>query len=601
MWLLNARTQQLEYFEGSNIPAYAIVSHRWEDGEVTFEQITGGKCKNERGYRKIDLSCRQVLREEEQYDELQAKFVQISHVWIDTCCIDKRSSAELAEAINSMYYWYENAHVCYAYLSDVKHGRAGSFEKSEWFTRGWTLQELLAPPRLRFYDQDWEMCGDRDTLREQIMDVSGIPVSALQGHFDPSRYCVAQKMSWAAQRKTTREEDRAYSLLGMFQVNMPLIYGEGQRAFSRLQQAIAQASQDLTIFAWQTPGKNSASTFFPPSPACFDWAGESIRTLDCSFPDIMMAGAYLSLVLDLIPHCRGPCYDVYVAPVCSVISNESTPSWKIMGVLLDRVRSEAPYDVYALKGGEEDQHHPLIEIPWESYVRLRQARRIKLHQNSFDFNMHISGHYDTHTYGFKIQSINIHQKAFENICIAASEDTTQKPQYKHHLTLSDGRFGVAGFILVEKSPVKPPRSQSTLFFLGFDFDFNTFCLVVQCDREIEAPPSCVSIPRLGIFDISLQSRADVLALVVAMRSTAAGSMLSVCNLRDDGTELHLMSRNCTTQQFAITDTGCVSLHSEMGQVWTLVTVDLGLTSAKVKPRLIGTGMEDTWYGTPWSH
>ena len=169
-------------------------------------------------------------------------------VWINTCCINKSSSAELSEAINSMYRWYKESHVCFVYLSDL--GSTGTFEQSRWFTRGWTLQELLAPAMVEFYDKNWMELGNKTDLSDFLSDVSGIDKDALLGTFQPDRYTAGVKMSWASMRTTTREEDEAYSLLGIFGVNMPLLYGEGFRAFQRLQEEILKVTEDYTLLVW---------------------------------------------------------------------------------------------------------------------------------------------------------------------------------------------------------------------------------------------------------------------------------------------------------------------------------------------------------------
>jgi hypothetical protein len=180
--------------------------------------------------------------------------------------IDKSSSAELSEAINSMYMWYQKATICYAYLSDIFSAALvrnpdwsgifdvkRRFKHSRWFTRGWTLQELLAPAVLEFYSADWQPFGTKEQLKAEISEITGINPLALSG--DPlSNFNVAEKMSWAAERQTTRLEDKAYCLLGIFEVNMPLLYGEGSRAFLRLQEHVMQVIEDYSIMAW--PGRN---------------------------------------------------------------------------------------------------------------------------------------------------------------------------------------------------------------------------------------------------------------------------------------------------------------------------------------------------------
>ncbi|TEA10001.1 Vegetative incompatibility protein HET-E-1 [Colletotrichum sidae] len=213
MRLLNARTIEVEEFVEGNIPAYSILSHTWEKEEVSFQDMERQAHSPKAGYQKLLASCAQSLRDGFDY------------IWIDTCCIDKTSSAELSEAINSMYRFYEQAAVCYAFLCDVPDDTGfdeeSSFAKSRWFTRGWTLQELLAPSRIVFYSKNWKPLGTRSELGRLISSVSGIDEQFLWGR--PLTYAsIAARMSWAARRQTTRAEDRAYSLLGVFGVNLLL-------------------------------------------------------------------------------------------------------------------------------------------------------------------------------------------------------------------------------------------------------------------------------------------------------------------------------------------------------------------------------------------
>ncbi|TBU30318.1 hypothetical protein BD311DRAFT_864091 [Dichomitus squalens] len=177
------------------------------------------------------------------------------YLWIDSCCIDKASSSELTEAINSMYLWYSRADLCYAYLADVPsgedpHGPESAFRKSRWHKRGWTLQELIAPSSVKFLADDWTEIGTKFTLFDLIEEITGIPEEALLHAKSLGEFSVAQRLSWAARRKTTREEDRAYTLLGIFNINMPTLYGEGSRALRRLQEEIVRRIPDLSLFAW---------------------------------------------------------------------------------------------------------------------------------------------------------------------------------------------------------------------------------------------------------------------------------------------------------------------------------------------------------------
>ncbi|RDW63708.1 hypothetical protein BP6252_11253 [Coleophoma cylindrospora] len=246
MRLLNTDTLQLSSFFGAELPPYVTLSHTWGSDEVLFADIQEGTARNKSGFRKVRGCCRKAAADD------------FAWVWIDTCCIDKSSSAELSEAINSMYQWYKASVICYVYLEDIS--TAGThtmprispfvgWTKSRWFTRGWTLQELIAPPILEFYSEEWVEIGTKASLSEQVSNITGVPIPILRGE-DPSTCTIAHRMSWASKRQTTREEDIAYCLLGIFGVNMPMLYGEGSKAFKRLQEEILKQNEDYTLFAW---------------------------------------------------------------------------------------------------------------------------------------------------------------------------------------------------------------------------------------------------------------------------------------------------------------------------------------------------------------
>ncbi|KAJ5629295.1 hypothetical protein N7528_002952 [Penicillium herquei] len=341
MRLINAKTLQLEEYMDSQIPEYAILSHTWNiTGEVSFQEMQGlgseerdalasdsdievaAQTTPSTGYAKIKYTCQRARRE------------GIKYVWVDTCCIDKTSSAELSEAINSMMRWYENSEICYAYLADVPPtdvapgtdpaSRESAFAESRWFRRGWTLQELLAPNKLAFLASDWSYLYSREKVSMLISIITSIPLSLLgprkcsrqYGRYGwtrasaactrrryslasaLSKFSIARRMSWASRRITGRREDRAYCLLGIFGINMPLLYGEGDAAFFRLQEEIIKHSDDQSLFAWNPLGslfpfssnspplaeefdsndagleRNSRIGFLASSPDCFENSGD---------------------------------------------------------------------------------------------------------------------------------------------------------------------------------------------------------------------------------------------------------------------------------------------------------------------------------------
>jgi hypothetical protein len=242
MRLLDSRTLELEEFIGSDIPPYAILSHTWGEEEVALQDLQSKSCESKTGYDKIEKCCQAASAD------------GFEDVWIDTCCIDKTSSSELSEVINSMFRWYRDYEVCYVILSDVD-GNSTPAEiwqlfKSRWFTRGWTLQELVAPSSLTFFNKNWEDIGTKISLQPSITKITGIPKGMLLGN-GLWRFSVAQIMSWASRRRTTTVEDIAYCLMGIFGVNMPMLYGEGDNAFLRLQEEIIKTFNDHSIFAWK--------------------------------------------------------------------------------------------------------------------------------------------------------------------------------------------------------------------------------------------------------------------------------------------------------------------------------------------------------------
>jgi hypothetical protein len=241
MWLLSKNAHggfSVNRFVGNDIPRYAILSHTWEQDnqEVTFQDICNATGSSKYGYKKI------------QFCEQQAQKDGLQYFWIDSCCIDKSNSVELQEAINSMFRWYRDAVKCYVYLSDVSTSEHFSkllweptFRQSRWFTRGWTLQELLAPRSVEFFSRDGERLGNKESLELEIHEITGIAVKALQGHL--FQFSNNERRIWAENRKTTIEEDQVYCLLGIFGIYLPLIYGEGkEHAFRRLQDEIDKSS-----------------------------------------------------------------------------------------------------------------------------------------------------------------------------------------------------------------------------------------------------------------------------------------------------------------------------------------------------------------------
>ncbi|KIM98685.1 hypothetical protein OIDMADRAFT_66246, partial [Oidiodendron maius Zn] len=243
MRLLNSRTLQMkEFIDDDDIPPYAILSHTWGEDEVSLLDMERLDISQKKGLAKIQFCCAQAASD------------NLEWAWVDTCCIDKKSSAELSEAINSMYRWYYKAKICYAFLADVYWTDdaaeiEGRFNSSRWFTRGWTLQELIAPRTIVFFSNDWRSLGTKSQLTSVLSVVTGIDPGYLADK-DVRLASISKRMSWASSRKTTRTEDIAYCLLGIFDIHMPLLYGEGKRAFRRLQEEILKVQPfEHTLFA----------------------------------------------------------------------------------------------------------------------------------------------------------------------------------------------------------------------------------------------------------------------------------------------------------------------------------------------------------------
>ncbi|KAI4947480.1 hypothetical protein J4E91_006299, partial [Alternaria rosae] len=239
-------TLVLTDFRSKSIPPYAILSHRWSDSEILIEDISNGTYKEkEEGYRKLQFCAKRAAQDELQY------------FWIDTCCIDRWNNNERSKAINSMFRWYKNAARCYVFLSDMSTPSAtepiqrsdweASFRASAWFTRGWTLQELIAPVSVDFFSCEGQRIGDKTSLDQLIHETTSIPLRALR-NCSLDDFPTSERERWAENRRTKEEEDIVYCLLGILGVSMPTVYGEGEEsARSRLEAELKGASDALSI------------------------------------------------------------------------------------------------------------------------------------------------------------------------------------------------------------------------------------------------------------------------------------------------------------------------------------------------------------------
>jgi hypothetical protein len=250
MRLLNVHSFKFEVYEHPNVPRYAAASHRWiEPTEATLKDVRKQLNTDTLGYKKVEGLA----------SFIRSHAPDIDLLWIDTCCVDQKSSKEVDEAVNSMFNWYKRAAVCIAYMADVKSSTdtqsddcMSEFKKSVWFTRGWTLQELLAPETVVFLAQQWNVIGHKGnsgsknlpfhpgpSLNSVVSQITGIREIVLVDYEHSKILTFEDKLKWAANRNTTKEEDMVYCLLGIFGVHMNTLYGEsGPEAFSRLEEAI---------------------------------------------------------------------------------------------------------------------------------------------------------------------------------------------------------------------------------------------------------------------------------------------------------------------------------------------------------------------------
>lgn len=344
--------------------SYAILSHVWDQsGEVVYQDLVDGTghLKPERSREKLRRSCERALRDNYKY------------IWIDTCCIDKSSSSELSEAINSMYAWYQEASECYAFLDDAPDlldtpAAKDAFRRSVWFTRGWTLQELLAPKTVVFFSKNWECLGEKTAISPLLADITKIDEDILRGHVPMRSASIAKRMSWASLRETTRPEDLAYCLMGLFGVNMPMLYGEGElRAFLRLQEEIMKSSDDQSLFAWADrrggTDADAPAGLLAPSPAAFTVSSGMLPYQDWEPREpYMMTNRGLHIQL----HLTALGDDVFVAALdCPVPPDYQDGSF--LAIYLRKISSH----------GEDDQN---VQGQQQHYARIRIANFASVQQ-----------------------------------------------------------------------------------------------------------------------------------------------------------------------------------------------------------------------------
>ncbi|KPI44959.1 Vegetative incompatibility protein HET-E-1 [Cyphellophora attinorum] len=484
---------------------YAILSHTWGpvEDEVSVEDLRKGMYGGKIGFAKLRYCAR------------QAKVDGLDYCWIDTCCIDKSSSAELSEAINSMYQWYENAVVCYVYLSDIE--RVDEMERSAWFTRGWTLQELIAPTKIAIYNRHWTLLGSKHGLHGRLCKITGVPVRILRGK-SPRDCSIAQRMSWAAQRQTTRPEDIAYCLLGLFDINMSMLYGEGSKAFRRLQLEIMQVSNDHSILAWNRLDDVQSQDLLARSPADFRSCTDVVTTDSTDMPEpFSMTNVGLSIALPMRPWAM----HTYLAVLeCQdqAQHKDLMPTWRKdtghsrLGIFLRQTHRKGQFIRVACvghrprsfevkasrrkiriawrkptRGFEPDadlrigtQRQQTVSVESQEDAKLR-TRRVLIRQQA---NAQ-TDYEEDFMYGFLFRNM------LENTIMSSNpperrtwtDGLTVKGQYGQILgnennvlivTLSTGEGGT---VSVFDALTTTPSRNAALIAFGFDFDFNPVCRV----------------------------------------------------------------------------------------------------------------------------
>lgn len=534
MWLINTSTLKLKYFQACPAGKYAILSHRWEDKESSFQLFKSGKDRNRKGFWKIWKCCEQARKQ------------GLKYAWVDTCCIDKKSSSELSEAINSMFGWYAKAAECYIYMSDVfpdkgkSECQAGNevlgqqvkisssnhpltcsdkerlwmgalvqrltlseapgyesqselsmqlFNQSKWFERGWTLQELIAPRKKWFFNYHWNLIGDHVSLQKPISEVTGIPWSAISHSQSLNKFCIAQKMSWAARRDTTRPEDRAYSLLGIFDANMPLIYGEGHKAFQRLQEILVAKIDDETIFAWTEVPQTGCGPL-APSPDNFLGCGGMWRQhMSTNRPIPSMTCKGLAITAHLV-HWK---FGTYILPLQCGIKNGHGDK-RTLGIFVQLTTVDKQYVRVSIDGvstvaleGYRDPNVCFYVFPESDYYGRSEGmatRKQELYVSHTDLNQALV----TQRCGFRLSNADLWDFFRVDETCSPEEGFLQSKQnlaycVGAHVTRDEtNTLFVLDVTKSERSFTlrKAERSCKHLLGnlkLGFDFNWNPVCFI----------------------------------------------------------------------------------------------------------------------------
>ena len=455
MRLINTDTLQLEEKLDTDLPPYAILSHRWCEEEITFDDV----------FNQHNFSRKQGFAKFRDFCHL-ARSLTCRYAWIDTCCINKASSTELETAINSMHRWYSNSHICIVYMYDIYRG-GKSLDQSEWFERGWTLQELIAPRDAMFYDRDWTLIGNKGRLSELLSTATGIPKTILDQTTEPRSCSIAERMSWAANRKTQRIEDQAYSLMGLFDVRIGMRYGEGEQAFIRLQESIIEHSADQSIFAWSMDAQNHRggySGMLAPSPSSFAKCNTIINLSERQAFSKTNVG--LSINLPTFPYGPG----TYMA-------------------FLDCTRREHPRARCAILLASlhtDLQYARVMDSKGVSLVMADQLDRLQLVSRNVYVRQLLLEFPQIIVQGFRLRTLRPpgHQLCREIIVSRAPTSLSDR------VLLRPGQHGTAGIVLMEPVVHPDPPGEISQIRVGFDADFTPHILLVTH----EIAQGCYALP-----------------------------------------------------------------------------------------------------------
>ena len=455
MRFLNTRTLRFEQVPDSELHLeknqYAILSHRWgaDEDEVSFEDVQlSTDFSNKKGCNKIKGFC------------TVASSAKCRYGWVDTCCINKGNSSELSEAINSMFRWYQGSKICIAYLEDVPKKQ---LTDSAWFDRGWTLQELIGPKAVTFFDYGWNTIGTKTELIADLSRKTRIPERILSHTAELSTCSVAQRMSWAANRVTTRVEDRAYSLMGLFDVNMPMIYGEREKAFLRLQQHIIQKSKDESIFAWATEFSSNTKTsfgIFAPSPLAYAICSNIVQTHGSH--GFSESNGELSIRLRTLPHS--------LETYCAILNctDRAYPDSRV-SILIGRTSTKDEY----IRVADTKHLSERLIIGSERWIRL-QERQIRILEDPIERPVNSF-------YGYWLRNVPSSGDGQSRTTILSNSQISKRDRICQH----ECSQGITGIVKIESSISAKSfeRPETRWITFSFDEEFNPVLWLARPDQD----------------------------------------------------------------------------------------------------------------------